>query len=307
MAITHHPQRSAPAGGNAEGGNGASAQFTDVRDRAIGEILRELRHLDEKQVQAILEHQRKQGMRFGEAAVALRLATHDDVLQALSRQFHYSFFPEMSGGSRGELVIASNPFSDEAEAFRDLRTQLMMGVLSSDQPRRALAVLSPDVGDGKSYIAANLAVGFSQLGGRTLLVDADMRTPRVHRLFGIEATSGLSNILSGRNDDDMVQQVMDLPGLYVLPVGTIPPNPMELLQRPALGILLFELLSKFDHVVVDTPAATHGADARVIAARAGAALVVGRKGRSKMDDMQELVSKLGKSPIQIAGVVMNEY
>ena len=288
--------------------NEGFSETMQLRDRSIGELIREACDLTAEQVDQILAYQRSRGVRFGEAAVALKLATSDDVLHALSQQFHYAYSPELLHGDKNsELVVAANPFSDEAEAFRELRSHLMMGVLAGDQPRRALAVLSPDVGDGKTYIAANMAVAFSQLGGRTLLVDADMRTPRQHKLFDLEPSWGLSNVLSGRAERNAVHQVKNLPSLYVMPVGVVPPNPLELVQRPAFGLLIHELLSKFDHVLVDTPAAVHGADARVIAAKAGAALVVGRKGRSRMTSMQDLLKKLGKGPAAVAGVVVNEY
>ena len=278
-----------------------------VLDRSIGDLLREMRRLTDKQVEQILIHQREHGVRFGEAAVALQFASHDDVVWALSQQFHYPYTP----GERpenAELVVAANPFSEEAEAFRELRSQLMMGVMGSEESHRALAVVSPNIGDGKTYLVANLAVAFSQLGGRTLLVDADMRTPRQQDVFGIDhPMAGLSGILSGRAEQNVIVQVPDLPSLYLLPAGAVPPNPLELVQRPAFGLLISELLSKFDYVVVDTPANVHGADARVIAAKCGAALVVGRKDKSRMAVMSTLLKALGKSPVKLAGVVMNEY
>jgi protein-tyrosine kinase len=90
-------------------------------------------------------------------------------------------------------------------------------------------------------------------------------------------------------------------------VGTVPPNPLELVQRPAMGLLMQELLTKFDHIVVDTPAAVHGADARVLAAKCGAALIVGRRGTTRMKSVHALVSALLKSPTKLAGVMVNEY
>jgi protein-tyrosine kinase len=276
-------------------------------DRSIGDLIRDVRELSDEQIDEILTYQRENSVRFGEAAVALKLASGDDVLRALALQFHYPYASE-EGSGNPELVIAHSPFSDEAEAFRELRSQLMMDVLSNEHPHRALAVLSPSVGDGKTYLAANLAVAFSQLGGRTLLVDADMRTPRQQQVFEIDsATSGLSGILSGRAEHNVIQRVSGLPSLYLLPVGVIPPNPLELVQRPAFGLLMHELLSKFDHVVVDTPAAVHGADSRVIAAKCGAALVIGRTGKSKMDKLESLLKAVAKSPAKLAGVVMNEH
>jgi len=195
----------------------------------------------------------------------------------------------------------------QAEAMRGIRSQLLMGPLAIDRPRRALAVLSPNVGDGKSFFAANLAIVFSQLGEKTLLIDADMRTPRQHELFRVSNDAGLSGILSGRAESSVIHMVRDLPSLFVLPVGTLPPNPLELLQRQAFALLLRELLNKFDHVIVDTPASSHGADSRVAAAQCGVAMVIGRRTRSRMRDVHGLIAELGRGPAQFAGVVINEH
>ncbi|WP_082497836.1 polysaccharide biosynthesis tyrosine autokinase [Pseudorhodoferax sp. Leaf267] len=290
---------------NPEDVSNSSGQLVD---RSIGDLIKELRQLDARQVELVLQHQRQHGVRFGEAAIALKLASRDDVLWALSQQFHYPYAVE--GGLSGlseELVAATDPFSKEAEVFRDVRSQLLMGVMAPDQPRRALAVLSPDVGDGKTFFAANLAVTFSQLGESTLLIDADMRTPRQHLLFGLQPGSGLSNILAGRATTDVITPVPALPGMHLLTVGTLPPNPLELMQRANFSFVMQELLTRFDHVLVDTPAAVHGADGRVLAARCGAALVIGRRGRTRMDALQNLVSQIGRSHAKIAGVMLNEH
>jgi protein-tyrosine kinase len=183
----------------------------------------------------------------------------------------------------------------------------MMRLFMPEEPRRALAVVSPESGDGKTFFAANLAVVLSQLGGRTLLIDADMRGPRQHEVFELESNSGLSGILSGRAETNVIKPIQDLPSLFVLPVGITPPNPLELVERPAFGLLIRELLNKFDHVVVDTPAAAYGSDANVIAARCGAALVVARQGKSRVSRLQDLVAALSGSPAKLAGVIMNEY
>lgn len=277
----------------------------EVLNRSIGDLLRTVCHWSEADVERVLAHQRLHRVRFGAAAQALGLATADDVLWALSQQYHYPY----GGESEPELVVAANPFSAEAESFRELRSQLMMGVFAPGEPRRALAVISPDVGDGKSYVAANLAAALSQLGERTLLVDADLRTPRLHRLLRVpveEAPSGLSGMLAGRPELNAIHEVPQLPSLYLLPAGAIPPNPLELVQRAAFGLLLHELAGKFDHVVVDTPAGQHGADARVIAVKCGAALIVGRQHRSKMAAMHALVQSFAHAPMRLAGVVLND-
>jgi chain length determinant protein tyrosine kinase EpsG len=276
-------------------------------DRSIGDILAELRNLTAEQVEKVLERQREAGIRFGEAAVALGYASKDDVLFALSQQFHYPYAPEEQRKVSPELVALNEPFSPRAETFRDLRSQLMMRLFTDSAPRHALAIISPDAGDGKTYCAANLAVTLAQLGGRTLLVDADMRGPRLHEVFKLANRSGLSGILSGRSDNQVIQQVPGVPSLFVLPVGTMPPNPLELVERPAFGLLMRELVAKFDHVVVDTPAAIYGADSAVIAARCGTALIIARKDASRVAMLQNLVFSLDGSSAKLAGVVMNEF
>ncbi len=144
-------------------------------------------------MEQILIHQRERGIRFGRPPWRCSSPPTTSVvgpLAAVSLPLVPGQRPE-----NPELVVAANPFSDEAEAFRELRSQLMMGVMGGEEPRRALAVLSPNIGDGKTYLAANLAVAFSQLGGRALLVDATCAR-RASKMFGLGKTiAGLSGIL----------------------------------------------------------------------------------------------------------------
>ena len=277
-----------------------------VKDLTLGEIFRETRKLSADQIEAILAHQRAHGMLFGEAAVALKLVEDRDVLWALSRQFHYPYALEGRKQFNPELITATTPFSAISETFRSVRSQLIRR-FAQDGERRALAVVSADAGDGKTFVAANLAIAFSQLGRRTLLIDGDMRSPRLHKVFGIDNSRGLSNILSGRLSARLLTPVTDLPSLFVLPVGAAPPNPLELLESPAFGLLIRELLGKFDHVIIDSPSAVTGADAGVIAARSGAFVSVARQGRTRMDSMFELVHSLRDSTTLSLGFILNEH
>ena len=275
-------------------------------ERTIGDFLAALRDLKPEQVERILAYQLQHGVRFGEAAVALGLASREDVLVALAQQFDY---PVATGGDQrlgAELVALNDPYGARAEHFRSLRSQLMMRIFAGAGSHPALAIISTDLGDGRSYCAANLAIVLAQLGGRTLLVDADLRSPRQHEIFSLDNRSGLSSILASRSDQGAIQPIPAAPSLFVLTAGTTPPNPLELVERASFGVLMRELTAKFDHVIVDTPAAVHGADASVIAARAGAALVVARKNRSRFATLQELVASFAGTPAQLAGVVYNE-
>jgi len=193
--------------------------------------------------------------------------------------------------------------------FRDVRRNWITNRFTPERdPAKALAICSPNVGDGKSFFAANLAVAFSQLGGRTLLVDADMRTPRMHEIFGLESPkAGLSGILSGRNETNVIRPIDALPSLFLLPVGVVPPNPLELIQRPVFDLLINELVRKFDYIIVDTPAVSHGADARVVAAKCGASVAIARKGKTDVPAMRQLVNLLTKRGQEFGGVILNEF
>jgi chain length determinant protein tyrosine kinase EpsG len=292
----------------ATGAEDAKGHKSDLHDRSIGDIIREAKNLTPDQLDAVAAYQREHRVRFGEAAIALGFATEQDVLSALSKQFHYPYSPEEQHCRfSDELVVANEPFSQQAEAFRAIRSRLILHRSGGDVSRRAVAVVSPDSGDGKTFFSANLAVALSQLGGRTLLVDADLRGPRQHSIFGMANTTGLSGVLSGRAEANVIQRVADLPSLYVLPVGNVPPNPLELFERPVFGLLMNELSSKFDYVVVDTPAAVYGADASVIASKCGSALVVARRGSSHISSLEDLLSSLAQGKTDVVGVVMNEY
>jgi chain length determinant protein tyrosine kinase EpsG len=296
-----------PESAHAPSAEASASPPAAVLDRSIGDIISETRNLSAEQVERILKHQREHGVRFGEAAVALGMVTQDDVLFALSQQFHYPYAPQERRTLSPELVSLNQPFSQQAEAFRAIRSQVMMRIFANGEPRFALAIISPDAGDGKTFFAANLAVSLAQLGGRTLLVDADMRGPRQHDMFKLRNQTGLSSILSGRAEAQVIQQVDGVPSLFVLPVGVTPPNPVELVERPAFGLLMRELASKFDHVIVDTPAAVYGADAAVITARCGAALVVARRNAVRVNALSDLVASFSGSPAKLVGAVMNEY
>ncbi|HYP34610.1 MAG TPA: polysaccharide biosynthesis tyrosine autokinase, partial [Burkholderiaceae bacterium] len=263
-----------------------------VRTKSIGELIQDARNLSADDLDRIGRYQRENDLRFGEAAIALGLADTEDVLQALAQQFKYAYADEDARKAAPELVMLNQPFGHQAEAFRAIRSQILMRTQGEKGQRRPLAVVSHDTGDGKTFFCANLAVALAQLGGRTLVVDADLRGPRMHEVFKVPNTVGLSGLLSARRGEQVINPVNGVPNLFVLPVGASPPNPLELVEGPAFGMVLREVLTRFDHVIVDTPAGCFGSDGVVVASRCGSALVISRKDANKVSRLQELVSGL---------------
>ena len=121
--------------------------------------------------------------------------------------------------------MLNQPFGHQAEAVRAIRSQILMRTQGDKGQRRPLAVCSPDSGDGKTYFCANLAVALAQLGGKVVVIDADMRGARLDQVFGVTGGAGLSGVLSGRGVKGIVKSVPGIPNLYVIPVGVQPPNP----------------------------------------------------------------------------------
>ncbi|MGC4062607.1 MAG: polysaccharide biosynthesis tyrosine autokinase [Aquabacterium sp.] len=281
--------------------------FEASQEAVLGDILRSTKGLSGEDVQKALTYQRQHGVRFGDAAVALGLVQHEDVVWALAQQFRYPYTPLNDSTFSDELIVAKSPFSDEAEAFRDLRSQLVLADKQHGAQRRALAIVSAGAQDGKTLLAANLATVFSQLPCKTLLIDANLRSPRLHHIFGVAQVPGLSSVLAGRSEVRLVRPIEHLPNLFLLPAGVGAPNPSELLQRDTFALVLNDLLSQFDRVLVDTPSGSMGSDARIIAAQCGSALVLGRKGWSPTRALQALVGQLNKNAVKINGVVINEH
>jgi receptor protein-tyrosine kinase len=271
----------------------------------IGALLIESGKLTAEEAERVVRLQRERGLRFGDAAVKLGLIVPGDIEQILSRQYEFPYLVPGQSRLRGELVAAYAPFDPRVETFRALRTHLVHGWFKLDLRLKHLAIVSPHRNEGKSYLAANLAIVFSQLGERTLLVDADMRHPRQHQLFGLENRTGLSTLLAGRAGIDAIERIAPLPGLSVLPAGAVPPNPQELLGRPAFQKFLAELDKEFDVVILDTPAAERSADAQTIATRACGALMVVRRHHTPVGAVKALTATLAGTGAKVMGAVIN--
>ena len=277
--------------------------------RSLGAILIDSGQLTPADAERVLALQKEQNMRFGAAAVQLGLLSEADIQYALSRQFSYAYLRKIPGEKKpvsDELVAAYQPFSPRVEQLRAIRSQLMLRWFDKGEARQVLTVVGSGRREGRSYLAANLAVVFSQLGERTLLVDADLRTPRQHEIFFLENKVGFSTVLSGRSREEAIVRIPDLGGLCVLPAGPVPPNPLELLNRLNFDEFLIQAKSSFDVVIIDTPALSAGEDGAMMAVRTGAALAVARSGQTRMDDYNDMVRGLMYAGVAVVGSVLNE-
>ncbi len=272
--------------------------------KPIGAMLVDWGRLDQGDVERILEFQKKAGLPFGEAGIAMGLLDREDVAQALAAQFGHPSLTSDSGLGR-ELVAAHEPDSSAVEHLRALRSQLMLRWFENDSHQGALAIVSPGSGEGRSWMAANLAVLFSQLGKRTLLVDADLRHPRQNQIFGVQGRVGLSGILAGRAGWESVSEIKALPNLWVLPAGAVPPNPQELLARPGFGRLITAMRASYEVILIDTPPAESCADAGTVASRAGAALILACQDATSMTRVASLADDLRQFGVTIVGAVLN--
>ena len=271
---------------------------------SIGSLLLAAGKISDSDVERIVALQKQKGLRFGDAAKALGLINDDDIQKAVSRQFDYPFLTISEDNFSQELVAAYQPFSAQVEALRAVRGQLMLRWFID--VHKTLALVSPSHNEGRSNMAANLAIVFSQLGERTLLIDADLRQPRQHALFKLQGGYGLSDVLTGRADLTVVTQTTTFPDLSVLPAGTLPPNPGELISRGFKNCLQ-QLQIQFDVILIDTPPAEQGLDAQVIASLCGGALIVARQHKTRLNDLQLLNEALQDAGCQCFGAVLTDF
>ena len=275
--------------------------------RSIGAILIDAGRLKIEDAVRILRLQKERNLRFGDAGMQLGLVTQADIDFALSSQFDYPYLVRGESTVSQDLIAAYEPFSKQVEALRALRAQLMLRWFDDDPAHKALAIISAKRKEGRSYIAANLAVAFSQLGERTLLIDADMRYPSQHVLFSLDNRAGLSAVLTGRGGPETIQRVGSLRDLSVLPAGVQPPNSPDLLARPMFTQLLHDSAKEFDVILLDTPAAADSADAQTVTMRAGCALVVARRNLSRFWQVQGIGAEAIHNSATIVGTVLNDF
>jgi protein-tyrosine kinase len=294
-----------------------------IPDEEVHKALVLLYRLSNEAVGQINELMKKLDIRFTEAAVHTGHITREELDKAL--QWIRLQAVQQTGGivekvlSRAaerrevvlwegkklvpsnELVLAHDPDHPESEKIRGLRTELLL-------QRRAglIALLSPSAGEGRSRLAAELAIGFAQLGRPTLLVDADLRQPRQHMLFGTDNEHGLTQALT-TNEPLQLHGVQGLPKMALLTSGTLPPNPLDLLSGTRFEYLAKQWRRNFEFVVLDTPPASEFSDGLATAKVAGQFLLLGRANETSFRALNEMLRRLEATNARTLGAVINRF
>jgi len=206
---------------------------------------------------------------------------------------------------KDELVIQTKPKSNISEDIRTIRTNLQF--TSSDEESKVILVTSSIPGEGKSFISSNLATAFAQTGESTLLIDCDLRLGRVHKIFGLSNDKGFSNLLIGQNVVDCADYIKktSIPDLYIIPRGTVPPNPSELLNSTNAKKVVKFLREKFDHIIFDGVPVNGLPDSLIVAGFVDRVVLVTAVGYTNIDELNEAKKALEKIDANIAGVVVN--
>jgi receptor protein-tyrosine kinase len=203
------------------------------------------------------------------------------------------------------LVLAHQLFHPRSEQIRMLRTELLLRHEPTDNAN-IIAVVSPGPGEGRSQLAAELAISFAQLGRPTLLVDADLRHPQQHVLFNADNRQGLAQALTYEQMPPL-QTVAGLPALYLLTAGPLPPNPLDLLSDRAFEAMANEWQQRFQFVVLDTPPVRQYADGLAVATIVGRVLSLSRARHTSYKDTRDMMRRLTATQSRILGAVINHF
>ncbi len=303
--------------------DGVISIYARIRDELIsraGLTADTAKHIDE-----IAE---SMGLTFAETATRLGIITDKQLVDAMESLREGSWehtsstveeaFPK-EGGHPGlpvkyvsivepgsALILAHGPDSAYSEKIRALRTELVL--LNGVSPRvgSSIALLSPCRGEGRTQLSAELAIAFSQIGSRTLLVDADLRRPRMHLLFNCENFIGLAQSLAAGGASPMLG-VRDLPNLSLLTAGSSITNPLEMLSNGSFERQMSDWRKKHDMVIIDTPPIGEYADGLAIASFAEQVLIVSRAGATPHKDLKEMLRRLAGTRSRIVGAVINKF
>lgn len=296
-------------------------------DHEISDALRLLYKLPDEAIESIHQARKTLALSFHEAALHTGLVTQrelDEADELIRRQSLHEGRGIIEEALRRrpaakdlvvwegerlrpgkELILAHDPYNERSEAIRSLRTELLMRT-NGRRGAGIFALLSPCAGEGRSQLSAELAIAFAQLGSRTLLVDADLRHPRQHMLFGADNLIGLAQSLVD-GTPPRLHGIEGVPQMALLTSGALPGNPLELLSGGRFQRIVAEWRRSYEFVVVDTPPVSQFSDGLAVASVAGHVVVLGRTHFTSFNVLTELRRKLDTTNAWVVGAVMNNF
>jgi capsular exopolysaccharide synthesis family protein len=202
-----------------------------------------------------------------------------------------------------ELITFGHPKSMLSEAYRNIRTSILLSFCG--KPPKKIAISSPNPAEGKTTTTINTAIALSQTGARVLIIEADLRKPRIHRIFEQENGMGLSNFLSGNAELDSIIRQTEIPNLFYILSGPLPPNPSELLGSSLFKSMVESLGERFDHIVIDAPPILGFADSTVLSTCVDGTILVVQAGKTPRETLLRAKDVLSQVNARILGVVIN--
>jgi polysaccharide biosynthesis transport protein len=235
------------------------------------------------------------GKRSGIRSIELRAATMKDVNDSF----------ELLGDVSDKPVLADSMkvFSAAAEAYRMLRTSILLS--TAGHPPKTLMVTSGQPGDGKTTTVFNIALALTQLKAEVLVVDCDMRKPRIHKMLQLQKGEGLSTLLASGGDPDKFIYRTPVRGLSVLPCGYVPPNPSELISSGSMKEALRSLSERFDYVIIDAPPMISVSDPIILSTLVDGVILVVKSGESKGESVRRASQDLSSVGARVLGVALN--
>jgi capsular exopolysaccharide synthesis family protein len=238
--------------------------------------------------------------------------TTEDVEQ-LIRLPSYGMVPEISSERRKrlekgtsypvELITHGHPKSMLSEAYRNIRTSILLSF--SEKPPKRILLTSPNPFEGKTTTVINTAIALAQTGAQVVIIDTDLRKPRIHKIFDEENGVGLSNFLSGRAELESIVKGTEIPNLFYIPSGPIPPNPSELIGSNLFKSMMASLEERFDHIVLDSPPVLGFADSIILSTFVDGIILVVLGGKTPRETLQRAKEVLQQVNAKILGVIIN--
>jgi tyrosine-protein kinase Etk/Wzc len=222
-----------------------------------------------------------------------------------------SWIPRIEGidaskGSSNEFIVLSKPDSIPAEAFRALRTRLQFTTPEAEK-MKVLLVTSSAPTEGKTIIATNLAGSFSQINKKVVLVDCDLRKPRVHNVFNMNRHPGLVDYLFSHNTMDEIIRTTEMPNLDFIPCGTIPPNPAELMESSVMSQFLDELRKKYDFIILDSPPVIAVTDSEILSRYVDGSILVVSADTTEIELLKRAGEIMKQGTHHFIGAVLNNF